>query len=903
MSFLIRFIFTTVFFVFQFSLIFAQWEGKWSTGYGQLRLLQKGKKVFGDYSNKGYLEGTYSQATRTLTGTFVNKTQKINGTFSFVLNNDAKSFTGKWAQGSATPSAPWNGTKITGQTPIINTIEFLMAQGTWKSTYGTLKLTQSYDWVKGDYADYGPMYGTYDKKSRTLKGTFKNGEKEGNYTFTFAEDGKSFSGKWAWGKGIPNKAWTGTRVSSEKPRLKDDGDSKCADSNGSAAMTANIRLPFHSRHQIISYTLDNEGNMIFNGDIILGKEKEVLSRHGNGRVNNWYTGTDPAPTNQSQRPGKKGKYQVRRQELTSIKDKDLLWPYGLIPYVLDPKIDLDEEKAIRNAMKRISDKTSLKFVSRIKPKNGVNPHKDYVYFAKKPEMGCAGHSKVGRQGKKQEIKLGCFVEWLIMHEILHAAGFWHEQSRADRDSYVSIIAENLECPEKIGNFKKHIDDGVTLTAYDYKSIMHYTAFTFAQKGKRTIVCNPLRKDCPDSFGGTKLSPLDIIGVNKLYPWTMEMDGGADWGANIHTTGIKFGDIDGDGRDEVGVVRKSSSGNRIFLYDDVSKNYKLLFTAGSDWGKDNYATDIAFGDMDGDGTDEMAVSRKSSSNGRVFVYKYSSRKMNLINSLGSEWGGKTYATHVAFGDMNKDGKAELGVTRKADINSRVFIYTYNPSTKKVSLFTTLGGNWGKSTYATAIAFGDYTGDGKDEMAIGRKVGAKGLNRFMIYSLDGKNFSTIASGGQSWGAESYVTDLGFGNVANDNRQELGVTRYTKSNSRAFIFGHKDNMHKVIKSFGNNWGADTYATSIEFGDTDGDNKDEILIGRKASVNGRIFLYNDRSEGYDLLFAEGANNFSGFGPMGRDTYATSVTMGDLNGDNQMEYAVGLSYTTTGKPRWHIFK
>ena len=58
-------------------------------------------------------------------------------------------------------------------------------------------------------------------------------------------------------------------------------------------------------------------------------------------------------------------------------------------------------------------------------------------------------SYIGRlywQKGPQILSLGqrCNKKGIIMHELMHAVGFWHEQSRPDRDQYVEVLWENIE---------------------------------------------------------------------------------------------------------------------------------------------------------------------------------------------------------------------------------------------------------------------------------------------------------------------------------------------------------------------------------------------------------------------------------------------------------------------------
>ena len=61
-----------------------------------------------------------------------------------------------------------------------------------------------------------------------------------------------------------------------------------------------------------------------------------------------------------------------------------------------------------------------------------------------------------------------------MHELMHAAGFWHEQSRADRDDYISINWSNIRAGMEFNFLKYDLRKIDHLGAeYDTCSVMHY----------------------------------------------------------------------------------------------------------------------------------------------------------------------------------------------------------------------------------------------------------------------------------------------------------------------------------------------------------------------------------------------------------------------------------------------
>ncbi|WP_434390476.1 M12 family metallopeptidase [Melittangium boletus] len=60
----------------------------------------------------------------------------------------------------------------------------------------------------------------------------------------------------------------------------------------------------------------------------------------------------------------------------------------------------------------------------------------------------------------------------LMHEVMHGLGVHHEQSRCDRDNFVSIRWENIPSDEH-SNYDKECSGSTDHGPYDFASIMHY----------------------------------------------------------------------------------------------------------------------------------------------------------------------------------------------------------------------------------------------------------------------------------------------------------------------------------------------------------------------------------------------------------------------------------------------
>jgi hypothetical protein len=211
---------------------------------------------------------------------------------------------------------------------------------------------------------------------------------------------------------------------------------------------------------------------------------------------------------------------VRASDLNggSINSVDL-WPNGIVPYEFDSNVTNTNETLMEDAMAEWEAVADVDFQQCAND----NCSGDYVHI----QDSDANNSSVGRIGGEQIINIFNWgTHFKIVHELGHCLGLYHEQTRPDRDNFVTVNFENI-LDDKEHNYDLEaaafawpkmaygLPDDET---YDYLSVMHYDDDAFCIDtcpGPTMTTADP---DYQDLIGQRdSLSTLDRLAMSLMYP--------------------------------------------------------------------------------------------------------------------------------------------------------------------------------------------------------------------------------------------------------------------------------------------------------------------------------------------------------------------------------------------------
>jgi hypothetical protein len=293
-----------------------------------------------------------------------------------------------------------------------------------------------------------------------------------------------------------------------------------------------------------------------------------------------------------------------------------------------------------------------------------------------------------------------------------------------------------------------------------------------------------------------------------------------WYVNIHTSNFPGGeirgqvkitstpfDIDGDGRTNIAVFRQSA--NTIFTLDNITNNV-VSYPFGSGTG-DNW---LPSGDFDGDGRSDLILVKLNATTADAFHSTVQSGS-NTVRTV--RWGNfaTANAERLAYGDYDGDGIQDIAVFRSG---TGVW-YILESSTNTGRAVTNFG------AVGDSPSVGDYDKDGKTDLCVVRNVGGQ-LVWYILNSSNGQTravtFGTAATDGFFFFNQV--------DIDGDGAQDIMVSRSEGGNRVYYALRSSDGQPFYLQ-----WGLATDTRLL--GDYDGDGKTDFVARR--TVSGQFIWY----------------------------------------------------------------
>ncbi len=623
------------------------------------------------------------------------------------------------------------------------------------------------------------------------------------------------------------------------------------------------------------------------------------------------------------------------------------WPAGNVFYEFAANISATRRDLFRKAFWEIESIANVDFFE-----SSVAPNR--IQIIQNTASNSVSYSAVGMDGGVQDLGVGANHwddKYILVHELYHALGFLHEQSRPDRDTYVSINFGNISQTACNGNpCDNNFAKSLTATptgAYDFESIMHYNDTAFAVNSAiPTIQARPGFTQFQNVMGNrSHLTVLDAQAMASRYgsarqptctsvsPNSVTAGSGGIW---VEVSGTRFfeGSLDGDGVLGTRVLwdfspletqfinpttvrawvpsnlLQSVGLHSILIENDVvagfrapaSVSFNITYPPCSTQDNEIGSGVAGVGDINGDGYADFVVGEPgygSNARGRLrLISGYTGAVIWSVEGAGADYGFG--AATASLGDVTGDGREDVVVGSPGYNNFAGRWQILNGQTG-VSIATV---NYGTAFGGFGESFarvGDIDGDGDTEFLVGAQAYNTGTGRVELWSVNGglirthngtnffDSFGEGLAGGRDLGTDG-VPDYVIGSSGFDG---------TGGSNCGRIFVYSGASGTLVATRDGDGIADNLGRSVAMIASISANGVKANIVAGASDGGGL-TPSEGGTGYVRIYS-GAGNTTPIFTLGYTTLATYVgeavgdsygwslcDAGDVDGDGAGDFGVG---------------
>ncbi|MBI3003909.1 MAG: VCBS repeat-containing protein, partial [Ignavibacteriales bacterium] len=367
----------------------------------------------------------------------------------------------------------------------------------------------------------------------------------------------------------------------------------------------------------------------------------------------------------------------------------------------------------------------------------------------------------------------------------------------------------------------------------------------------------------------------------------------DFATGTNPSSVVIADFDTDGKSDLALTNESN--NTVSVFRNTSTSGSI--TAGSFTARVNFTTGsspggVAFGDFDGDGKLDLAVTNYSSNT--VSVFHNSSTTGSITSGSFAakvDFATETGPTGIAIYDLDEDGKPDIAVTNYTDFTVSILRNTSTSGSITAGSFAPKV-NFTTGFYPWGIAIGDVDQDTKPDLVIANYLSNLGSGQpssvavFRNTSTSGSITTGSFSAKVEFTTGTSPAAVALGDLDGDGKLDLAISDYNS------------NMVSLFRNTGSS-GSISFATKVDFttgsnthslsiGDIDGDGKPDIAITNRSS-NTVSVLTNTSSTGSIT-----SSSFSAKVDFVTGNTPSDVSIGDLDGDGKPELIVANQASNT---------